>query len=327
MRKGSTPHAPAQACSFANLCASSRAAPAASGPMAIVQWPDKLFPGRAWGLFALASWFEQALNKRRIQDERAHRSVRTTRRRARPSRAAAMMRAAVIALLALTAAQAAHGTYICTDDWGRSYELPQPLADQITPFKCRRKDVPPPQPTAQQRLVHAASALGLPQPQAAAPPGGLLLSIIPSSPAARALPATAGGHPTLHVLIADVARRYGHDADLLKAIVHVESRFNPSAVSPKGAIGLMQVMPATGKRMGVDDPKRQLLDPEHNLDAGARYLRLLMQMFPQRLDLAVAAYNAGEGAVLRYNRRIPPYPETQSYVRQVLDQYSRYRAE
>jgi soluble lytic murein transglycosylase-like protein len=123
--------------------------------------------------------------------------------------------------------------------------------------------------------------------------------------------------PALQRLIEQVARSYQQDSRLLNAIIHVESRFNPLAVSAKGAIGLMQVMPATAERMGLRDPERTLFDPLSNLHAGARYLRLLLDMFHGQLELAIAAYNAGEGAVLKYGG-IPPYPETRAYVREVM---------
>ncbi len=139
------------------------------------------------------------------------------------------------------------------------------------------------------------------------------------------VPMRGEAHSALEGMISVAARKYGHDVDLLRAIVHVESHFNPEALSPKGAIGLMQVMPATGRRLGVDTPRKSLFDPATNLDAGARYLRLLMDMFPDRPDLAVAAYNAGEGAVLRHRRQVPPFPETQAYVRDVMSAYERYR--
>ena len=125
-------------------------------------------------------------------------------------------------------------------------------------------------------------------------------------------------------MIAGAAHRFGHDSRLIKAIIHVESNFNAAAVSRKGAIGLMQVMPATGERLGVDDPGSQLFDAETNVHAGAKYLRFLMDLFPNELHLAIAAYNAGEGAVLRHGRRVPPFRETQAYVQRVLAQYETY---
>jgi soluble lytic murein transglycosylase-like protein len=118
------------------------------------------------------------------------------------------------------------------------------------------------------------------------------------------------------------ARRAALDPALVHAVIHVESRHRQQAVSPKGAIGLMQVMPATAARYGIPNPGRS---PRVNLAAGTLYLRDLMQMFDNRLDLVLAAYNAGEGAVLRHASRIPPYRETQSYVRAVLAQYGEWR--
>jgi soluble lytic murein transglycosylase-like protein len=92
------------------------------------------------------------------------------------------------------------------------------------------------------------------------------------------------------------------------------------ARSNKGALGLMQIMPDTGRRYGVGRPSA-LLDPATNIETGVRYLRDLLLMFPGRVDLALAAYNAGEGAVVKYGYRIPPYPETQQYVRKIFARY------
>lgn len=118
------------------------------------------------------------------------------------------------------------------------------------------------------------------------------------------------------------------DMALLQAVIHTESRFNPTAVSPKGAVGLMQVMPATAERYGVSSDQRgtvsaKLTDPKTNIQTGARYLRDLIKMFPGQLELAVAAYNAGEGAVQRAGNKIPNYKETQNYVRSVMQLYHR----
>jgi soluble lytic murein transglycosylase-like protein len=120
-------------------------------------------------------------------------------------------------------------------------------------------------------------------------------------------------------LIAATASAYQLDRRLLHSIIAVESGFNPSAISPKGAIGLMQVMPDTGRRFGVAN----LSDPQQNLIAGARYLRALLARFNGNLPLVIAAYNAGEGAVQRYGNTIPPYNETQGYVAKVLTSYHR----
>ncbi|MDR1686144.1 MAG: lytic transglycosylase domain-containing protein [Desulfovibrio sp.] len=114
--------------------------------------------------------------------------------------------------------------------------------------------------------------------------------------------------------------KYGVSEALLTAILQVESNFNPRAVSPKGALGAMQIMPETGRELGLVD----FFDPEANIDAGARYLASLLQTFA-RTDLALAAYNAGPAAVLKYGG-IPPYPETRDYVARVLDLYGKYQA-
>lgn len=131
----------------------------------------------------------------------------------------------------------------------------------------------------------------------------------------------AAPSPTLpfDALVQTTANDLSLDAALLHAIVNVESGYDALAVSRKGAIGLMQVRPQTGARFGF----RRLEDPAENLRAGATYLQWLLTRFDGDLSLALAAYNAGEGAVLRYGRKIPPYPETQGYVRKVMAGYSR----
>lgn len=123
-------------------------------------------------------------------------------------------------------------------------------------------------------------------------------------------------------MIARVAREQKVEPALLHAVVMAESAYNPRAKSPRGATGLMQLMPATGKRYGAKD----LLNPLQNLRAGARYLRALLELFDNNLGLAIAAYNAGEGAVMRSGNAIPPYPETRKYVPRVLEYYESYRA-
>ncbi|MDR1777098.1 MAG: lytic transglycosylase domain-containing protein [Desulfovibrio sp.] len=111
--------------------------------------------------------------------------------------------------------------------------------------------------------------------------------------------------------------RHGVDAALIAAVIQVESNFNPRAVSPKGAKGAMQIMPETGKEMGL----REFFDPVSNTDAGTRYLAAMLREFP-RLELALAAYNAGPTAVRQHGGSIPPYPETRDYVARVLSVYA-----
>lgn len=123
-------------------------------------------------------------------------------------------------------------------------------------------------------------------------------------------------------LIEGAAREAALDPALVHAVISVESAYNPAARSPKGAIGLMQLMPATAARYGVANAGHS---PEVNLKAGTRYLSDLMQLFDNRTDLVLAAYNAGENAVLRYGLRIPPYRETQLYVPAVLAKYHAWR--
>ena len=121
-----------------------------------------------------------------------------------------------------------------------------------------------------------------------------------------------------HLREASKAQRI--DYELLQALIATESGFDAAAVSPKGAIGLMQVMPATAQRYGLAAGAK-LADPRTNIRTGTRYLRYLLDLFPGELELALAAYNAGEGAVMRAGRRIPDYPETQNYVRTVMQLY------
>ena len=118
-------------------------------------------------------------------------------------------------------------------------------------------------------------------------------------------------------MVAAAATEQQLDPALLHAIIHVESRHNPEAVSPKGAIGLMQVLPETARRMGVDS----ISTPAANINAGARYMRFLLDFFGKDVQLALAAYNAGENAVIRYGNQIPPYPETLAYVPAVISAY------
>ena len=128
---------------------------------------------------------------------------------------------------------------------------------------------------------------------------------------------------TYSILIDEAARRAGVDAALLRAVIAVESAFDPRALSPKGAQGLMQLRPETARRYGVSRP----FDPRENLRAGASYIRDLLVRYGQNVELALAAYNAGEDAVDRHGRSIPPFAETRAYVPAVLRFYRQFLAD
>lgn len=144
-------------------------------------------------------------------------------------------------------------------------------------------------------------------------------------PARTALRAPRGvfalpyGQRPFHDSVMRASSDTGVDAKLLHAVISVESGYNQGAVSPKGATGLMQLLPSTARRYGTVN----LLDPSENIRAGARYLRDLLGMFDNNMELALAAYNAGENAVIRHGRRLPPYAETRRYVPLVVAHYQR----
>ena len=151
------------------------------------------------------------------------------------------------------------------------------------------------------------------------PSGVLTLSDRPQNAAAKAISVPVGStltvtsSPQFEPLIRQHASHHRIRPALVRAIIQVESAFNPRAVSPKGAMGLMQLMPATAKQFGVIDP----FNPAENIRAGVSYLRHLLDRYDHDEQLALAAYNAGPGAVDKYGSRVPPYKETQNYVRKI----------
>ena len=145
-------------------------------------------------------------------------------------------------------------------------------------------------------------------------PAALLLGLVPDEVLDELAPVPGG--MDIRTLAEAAARRHGLDPALVMAVAQVESGLQAAAVSPKGAQGLMQLMPATAASLGVSDP----FDPAQNLDGGARHLGSLLQRYDGDLKRALAAYNAGEAAVTRHGG-IPPYPETRSYVKSVLSRY------
>jgi len=151
--------------------------------------------------------------------------------------------------------------------------------------------------------------------------GVLTLSDRPQNASAQAITVSVGtpavvsrgGNPVYERLIRQHASNQGVRPDLVRAVIQVESAFNPKAVSPKGAMGLMQLMPATARELGVVDP----FNPAENIRAGVTYLRRLLDRYDDNEQLALAAYNAGPTAVDKYGSKVPPYKETRDYVQRI----------
>jgi soluble lytic murein transglycosylase-like protein len=153
-------------------------------------------------------------------------------------------------------------------------------------------------------------------PQSDGTPSVLAAPVAPTRTAPRRSP-----NPALDAIVSRTAGAHRIDPALIHAVIASESGYSTTAVSPKGAQGLMQLMPATARDYGVTDP----FDPRQNVDAGAQHLRRLLDTFGQDTALALAAYNAGEGAVARHGGRVPPYGETRAYVPRVLQRYASLR--
>lgn len=202
----------------------------------------------------------------------------------------------VIAAAASLAAGPAHADiYGFVDERGITHFSNSPLDHRYYLFRRERKD-------------------------AAVPGSNLVVTNVPYSQPRRAIQVNPAHRNEFGSMVSLAAKLHGLDPALLHAVVTVESAYNPKALSRRGAAGLMQLMPATAKRYAVND----IWDPRQNLNGGARYLRDLLALFNNNLSLALAAYNAGEGAVIQHGNRIPPYTETRSYVPQVLQHYKLY---
>jgi soluble lytic murein transglycosylase-like protein len=154
-------------------------------------------------------------------------------------------------------------------------------------------------------------------------PAGSGAASTPSPAASKALPYRSAKPVSedLRRIIEAAAARAALSPQLIHAVIEAESRYEPSAVSPRGAIGLMQLLPTTARRFGAQDP----FDPGQNVAAGTAYLKWLMTYFNEDLELALAGYNAGEQAVVRAGRKVPPYLETQAYVKKVMAAFERSR--
>lgn len=166
------------------------------------------------------------------------------------------------------------------------------------------------------RVIHAPAPRDIYAPTA----GAALPGMRWPEGGARRGPGISPRAEALSPIIESAAQRHAIDPHLVRAVIQVESGYSPRARSPKGAMGLMQLMPATAARFGAAS-EDDILSPAVNVDVGVRYLRFLADRFGGRTDLVLAAYNAGEGAVIRHGYRVPPYRETQDYVRKVLDLY------
>lgn len=211
----------------------------------------------------------------------------------------------------------------------QSPDLPAKRSRYVNPGKGSKNSV-----EARPQVANAGSAKSLQEPiiqkgyevgsdvmtQAQRPVVNLTEKTV-VQPIGNISPNVATGNVRIDDLITQAAARNGIDHHLILAVMKQESSFNPQAVSYKGARGLMQLMPATAARFGV----RDIFDPAQNIEGGARYLRFLLDTFNGDVELALAGYNAGEGAVMRYGNQIPPYRETQDYVRKISAHYARLK--
>ena len=136
------------------------------------------------------------------------------------------------------------------------------------------------------------------------------------------LPEPLSPNTPFHDIIRAAAERNGVDADLIHCVIAIESNFNPRAISPKNARGLMQLLPQTAAQLGV----RNVFDPRENIEGGTRYLKDMLARYNNDLTLALAAYNAGPERVEQYGRRVPPYPETVKYVRRISRSYAQFKS-
>lgn len=205
------------------------------------------------------------------------------------------------------------------------YELLLRDSEAVEPFRRTNPAISAPAEAVESATSVDAAADAALAPASPSPPTALPAAFVP--PRLAGFFEDSRYYKTISPLLREASETHGIDYSLLKALIATESGFNPHAVSPKGAVGLMQLIPPTAARYGVTGGKnvtiaKRLTDPKTNIKAGARYLADLIRMFPGRLELALAAYNAGEGAVQRAGNKIPNYPETQKYVKTVMQLYS-----
>jgi soluble lytic murein transglycosylase-like protein len=215
--------------------------------------------------------------------------------------------------------------YYVDESGRRVYVNPEPKPDNSAQNQVAttHKRVAKKQPVAALSKTSSSttSARAVPTPVSYTPPATPAPVASPSAPATSAVRQNAA-HQNLDAVVEQTARRHDVDVNLVKAMIHTESNSNPRAVSNKGAMGLMQLMPFTARDLGVTNA----FDPVQNVEGGVRYMKSLLTQFGGDLSLSLAAYNAGPGAVTRHGG-IPPYRETQDYVKKIGDLYSSLRGQ
>lgn len=214
--------------------------------------------------------------------------------------------AATILLASVPAVLAQGGGSYTVDnfDFANSVRIETPQVQSPSRQLSRKTRLKAPQDLAKTRLIETT-----------------ILNRLADIKASTSLAGFTTGNSTVDSFIVESGSRNAVDPLLLYSIMHQESTFKQHALSPKGARGLMQLMPPTARRFGV----LSIFDPRQNIEGGARYMRFLLDHFQGNVQLALAGYNAGEGAVMKYGNRIPPYRETQEYVRRISKRYSLIR--
>ena len=245
------------------------------------------------------------------------RSSRQAVSRLTPVRLAVVM--ALLGLLGLSAAPVRADIWGYIDDKGTPHFSSFQVDERYEVFLREQSE---PEPYRVQPFNHPAAGANAPDESAAALPPQ------PPAPPPRMLVyfESLPSYKSVQHLLQEASTKHGIDYALLQALIATESGFDSRAVSPKGAVGLMQLIPPTAERYGVRAGKnasieKKLTDPVVNIRAGASYLSDLIKMFPGQIELALAAYNAGEGAVQRAGNKIPNYPETKNYVKTVMQLY------
>ena len=220
---------------------------------------------------------------------------------------------ALLGVLGLSAAPVRADIWGYVDDKGTPHFSSFQIDERYEVFLREQSE---PEPYRVQPLNHPAASTPATEEPAFAPPPPRMLVYFEGLPS----------YKSVQHLLREASTKHGIDYALLQALIATESGFDSRAVSPKGAVGLMQLIPPTAERYGVKAGKNasiemKLTDPVVNIRAGASYLSDLIKMFPGQIELALAAYNAGEGAVQRAGNKIPNYPETKNYVKTVMQLY------